>query len=226
MAHFYRIMDTRRMKFPVTPMASRRTTPASTPASTRTTSPTPSDHDHDDHRSHSRVSFDQGSHHHQTHSGLLSFSNSAISLQRKLHPRQRHTLFRTHLLKDALSQSGDQSPVGVFESQYYMNIEKRLHHPREEEFEARSVELLAESCEDLLEALGDAMEHVVVWLDQMNTDRFRWPRLPKEGNEALLEKHHQFLEILKTEMDLFINEKRSESSILSDINIFTGYQQT
>jgi len=107
-----------------------------------------------------------------------------------------------------------------------MNIEKRLHHPREEEFEARSVELLAESCEDLLEALGDAMEHVVVWLDQMNTDRFRWPRLPKEGNEALLEKHHQFLEILKTEMDLFINEKRSESSILSDINIFTGYQQT
>ncbi|KIJ33026.1 hypothetical protein M422DRAFT_265055 [Sphaerobolus stellatus SS14] len=197
MSHFYRVMDTRRAKFPETPLPSQAASPAMTPMHTRMGTPIGSDDS--DHRS----SIDQNNVRHSVQ------TNSATSLHRKLHLHAHHNPFHTHLIKDAINQSQEHHPVGVFESQFYMNIERRLYHPQEEELEEESVKLLAESCGDLLDVAGEVMDHVVDWLDRMNTDRLRFPRrTPNADVKAALEKHNTILGRLKDTMDAFLKEKR------------------
>ena len=62
--------------------------------------------------------------------------------------------------------------VGVFESQRYLNLEARLTHPNAEEVIPQIVHRLGESSADLVQCVGDALEHLAVKLSRMNEDRF------------------------------------------------------
>lgn len=197
MAHFYSILDTRRVKFPETPLPSRIATPVETPTYTRPETPI-GNGDGDGETT--------GDHQSQKD------RNSVNSLQKKLHlhhhHRQSSSFFHGHLFREALEHSQEHHPVGVFESQYYMNIEKRRYHPNEEEFEVNSLKILAESVEDLLEAVGASMDHVIAWLNKMNTDRLRLPHADGEDVNAAMEKHRGALGNLSTSMESFLKKRR------------------
>ncbi len=66
-----------------------------------------------------------------------------------------------------------ENPVGVFEFQKYLNLESRFHHPAADSLKERAMNLLGECSSCLLLCSSEALRHVVLWLDRMNSERFR-----------------------------------------------------
>lgn len=211
MAYYYTVMDTRRSKFPQpssmqTPVPSEPGTPTETPTMTQTNTPTVSDDEDDS----SPVD-------HAHRRGDRHTWNGSISLYAKRHkhrhrnPHGHHSLFHLphhNLLREALNQSQEHHPVGVFESQHYMNIERRLYHPHEASLEENSVRVLSESVHDLLTAVGAAMNHIVEWLDRTNSDRLRLRPQKAAVRTDALATHKRILEQLKEAMAKFVSGKR------------------
>ncbi|KAJ7632836.1 hypothetical protein FB45DRAFT_744966 [Roridomyces roridus] len=86
--------------------------------------------------------------------------------------KSRHSYFHNHhnhhnLLHNSLlhlSRKKHQNPVGVFESQRYLDLEAHLHHPDTEAHTKEIVGLLAESCTPLLKACQDSLIWTQDWL--------------------------------------------------------------
>lgn len=211
MAYFFSVMDTRRSKFPQpylqTPLPSEPATPTETPMISRTNTPNGSDDENDPSPvDQTSVRGDRNS-----WTGSLSSPHTKRSRHRHRHQHSHHTLFHLphhHLLKEALNQSQEHHPVGVFESQHYMNIEKRLHHPNEAAIEENCLRLLSESVQDLLTEVGGAMDHIVEWLGRTNSERLRLrPQKPGVRSDILGE-HERAVEKLNTVISQFLSEKR------------------
>lgn len=211
MAYFYSIMDTRRNKFPrppssSTPYPSKPATPSETPNRSRTNTPNASDSEDDS------SPVDQTNVRSDRHSWSASLSSLHTKRKRpRGHHHSHHTLFHLphhHLLREALNQSQEHHPVGVFESQHYMHIEKRLHHPNEAFLEENCLRLLSESVQDLLTEAGAAMDYIVEWLNRTNSDRLRL-RLEKTSiKKDNVEAQKRALKRLKEVMEHFLLEKR------------------
>lgn len=208
MAYFYSVMDARRSKFPQPPSFSTQhisqpTTPTETPKVSRANTLNTSD-DEDD-----SSPIDQTNAGGDRHS--WSASLSSVHTKRK-RPRQDHHSFfhlpHHRLVKEPLNQSQVHHPVGVFESQRYMNIEKRLHHPNEAALEENCLRLLSESVHDLLVEAGTALDYVVEWLDRTNSERLRLRPQRSTVRADVFDAHRQALERLKEAMDSFLLERR------------------
>jgi Putative ER transporter, 6TM, N-terminal len=212
MAYFYGVMDTRRIKFPQPPFTqtlyrSEPVEPGDTPMISRTNTPHPSDDD-DDSSPVEQVNARDDRH---SWTGSLPSLHTRRNKPHHGHHHSHHSLFHLphhHLLREALNQSQEHHPVGVFESQHYMNIEKRLHHPNEAALEENCLRLLSDSVEGLLTEVGAAMDHIVEWLDRTNSDRLRLrPQNPLIVKDILVA-HELVLKKLKDVMDQFLLEKR------------------
>ena len=170
MAFYFKIIDPAVDKQPGTPALSNFNTPASTPPISRPStrpsspvySPTPSNasvssamHRHNHHRHRFfRQSFFHRHHHSHHRSSLLSQLH---------HP--------SSLFHEVLSRTTE-NPVGVFESQRYLNIEIHLSHPESNEFSTCMMRLLGESAKELLTCCADSLDYVADWLERLNTDRY------------------------------------------------------
>jgi hypothetical protein len=208
MAFFYRTMDTQRQKYPNIPHLSQPATPVETPVQTRTATPNISD-DEDD-----ASPVDKAS----SRGDRNSWAGSTSSAPKKRHQphqsrhRHHHSLFHLphhhHVLREALNQSQEHHPVGVFESQQYMNIEKRRHHPQGEILEEKSLRLLAESVEELLTEAGSAMDHILDWLDRLNSDRFLFGRQRRKTWKDSVEANEHALKGINDALSGFLGEKR------------------
>ncbi|KAF8585510.1 hypothetical protein K439DRAFT_1409815 [Ramaria rubella] len=206
--HFYRIMDARHETFPHPPhpnssLSSQFVTPVATPIVSQHPSPAVSD----DEDTESPV--DLHDTRKETHSWNGVHSSSHENKQKPLHRRNHHSrLPRHHLLRGALAQSQQQRPVGIFESQHHMNVEKRIRHPREEVIEEKSLGLLADSVEELLGETALAMDHILNWLDRTNSDRLRLRPLKEQVRNDILLSHERTIKRLKDAMDQFLSHKR------------------
>ncbi|KAF8510808.1 hypothetical protein BU17DRAFT_55138 [Hysterangium stoloniferum] len=190
-AHFYNIMDWRRSKFPQPLAPSRGGTPSATPNPTRPPSPSGSQHENSANDS---------------QRGQSSWTASVTSLPKRL--QRSGSVLTNNMLRDVLNRSQEHHPVGVFESQYYMNIEKRLQLRHEEVFLENGFKLLATSVQGLLNKISTGMDKIIEWLEQTNTDRLRLIRHTSKPRESRLGELEEALVKLKTAMDEFSNDKR------------------
>ena len=162
-------------------------------------------------------------HHHRVAS--LSTSHTVL---RRHHPRpqvhhhyhlnhHRHSHLRQQASRpgsvlSSFASSFSENPVGIFESERYANIESHFSHPAAEEiFPLISAQLFSSSS-DLIAACGDALDHVVDWLERTNQDRF-WKlfgRSHKRWQDAIRD-DEQALANLQRTLNEFWNEKRSET---------------
>ncbi|EJD51076.1 hypothetical protein AURDEDRAFT_182332 [Auricularia subglabra TFB-10046 SS5] len=169
---FFKIIDPLREKFPETPHASRFGTPLLTPSVSRPDSPTtPATARGSMQLPHSPLSGDDG---------RLPDSPVASSAASSLHRRkgrglQAHLQHLRHLLDEFSHPHED--PVGVFEAQKYMNLETHFNHPQSQFLLERALELLHESCAELLEATADGLHASIAWLENVNASRFRPVRI-------------------------------------------------
>ena len=69
-----------------------------------------------------------------------------------------------------MSREDFENPVGVFESQRYLNLETRFAHPDADAVLGRMMALLNESVRDLVEACASAMEDVGLWLGEVEKE--------------------------------------------------------
>ncbi|KAF8186290.1 hypothetical protein BJ912DRAFT_852397 [Pholiota molesta] len=92
------------------------------------------------------------------------------------HHHHHHHLLHSSLL--SLARAKAKKPeyaVGTFESQRYLNLEMtRLHDPNEEEYTERTVELLKESCDPLLEVCQTGMEATQKWFGTVHSGRLQY----------------------------------------------------
>lgn len=165
MAFYYKIIDPTRDRFPATPAPSRPGTPLGTPTHSRPPSPT------------------------QEEEPGPKSARSSISGRRRRHHghHHHHSLFHPHghhvsLFHEALDRSHEHA-VGVFESQKYLNLETRMHHPDGDVLVERAMKLLAESSTELLRGSADALRHIISWLERMNSDRF-WKLYGREREKS------------------------------------------
>ena len=197
MAFYFKIMDPSRHRFPGTsaactpltsPLPSRATSPASTPG---LEDRSPSSSRNNSLRSRRRRSRMHLHHHHYFN---FHFSHG--------HP--------TSLFHEVLNRSHE-NPVGVFESQKYLNLETRFTHPGAEAVLHRMMQLLGESANELLLCCAESIDHFVTWLQRVNDDRI-WKRYIKKRclkweGEAVVE-NEEVIHNLRTCLDEFRRTKR------------------
>ncbi|KAL5501058.1 hypothetical protein ACEPAH_9445 [Sanghuangporus vaninii] len=127
---------------------------------------------------------------------------------RHLHHSHHHTSRPASVLSSGAS-SFFEKPVGIFESQRYVNIESRFSHPASEELFLIITARLADGSRDLIVACGDTLDHVISWLERMNQDRFwkLYGRGHKHWQEAIRDDELAMSKLQYT-LDEFWNEKR------------------
>lgn len=188
MSYFFKIMDPSRNTFPITPLPSRPGSPPITPTTSRPPSPprTPLQLVHSPEKE--RNFRERGSSHdrniHEKSPIHEKFSHGGRSTTRRRRPHfhlrfgstahlhHSHHHHRHHHLFRELIQRGQENPVGIFESQKYLNLETRFYHPEGEALKERSMALIAESAKELLPTCAKALAHVSGWLDRLNEERF------------------------------------------------------
>ncbi|KAF8811417.1 hypothetical protein BYT27DRAFT_7336184 [Phlegmacium glaucopus] len=115
----------------------------------------PQHHHHSHHHSHSHPH----NHHHLLHTSLVSISRPS---QRMSYDKPN----RGHETEHA---------VGTFESQRYLNLEAtRLWDPNREEWTRKSMQILGESCDPVLEVCRDGLTAVNAWLGGVRNGRFTY----------------------------------------------------
>lgn len=120
-----------------------------------------------------------------------------------------------------MNHSQEESAVGVFESQKYLDLEKRDYHPESGFFSERAMNLLGSSTKDLLLCCGDSLGVIVEWLDLIDADKFwifngkkrrerktRWEEMMISTEEAKVK--------LDKTLNTFMEEKRYESGSACD----------
>ncbi|CAO1615116.1 unnamed protein product [Sympodiomycopsis kandeliae] len=165
------------------------------PSPTRPVSPSHSHHDlrhaaanaalHQNHQHHQ----DDGSHtpssvHDRLHrdspgqhtpSGRLGglFAKNAIYQ----HWHHRHSQSQTPSLRHSRSHNGNHHgeapPVGVWEYLRFAQIEQRLHTQSSDWITSQIFGLIGSACEDILRTNAEAIDHIVDWLDTLNSQRYQ-----------------------------------------------------
>jgi hypothetical protein len=229
MGVYYTLIDPTRERFPVTPAASRPATPSSeTPMHSRRPSPLrdrkssrapaekhvpPIDQELRDRR--------QSRPHRRPSPRPRPFP---VGLNSPLHSKHKHshsyhshhTLLHSSLLHLALSRvpkPSEETAVGVFESQRYLDLEAtHLSHPDSTRYTAKATELLSTSCQDLLSVCEEALGSSGAWMGSVRKYRFDFWRRSHEDRVQLhkeeVEKYKDLLGKLTVELDEFTTKKR------------------
>lgn len=225
MGVYYTLIDPTRERFPVTPVASRPATPVhSRPPSPRpnrrsfvaTEEKHPSaDQEFRDRKPsrHQRpLSSRVGSHPVSSTSPLHSHRPYKHSHSHHAH----HTLLHSSLLHLALSRApkhSEETAVGVFESQKYLNLEAiHLSHPDSAFFTARATGLLSDSCQDLLSVCEEVLVISGAWIGNIRKFSFDFWRSRHEDKAQIhkkeVQKYEDLLDKLTRELDEFTTKKR------------------
>lgn len=161
MGFYFKIMDPARHRFPGTPSASMSTTPNTTPLPSRSSSPIP----------------DEKSLKRSTTSGT-----SRKGGKKRPRARSRSNVRSSSLFHEVYARLHE-NPVGIFESQRYLNLETRFAHPDADEVLSRMMKLLGDSAADLLGCCSDALDYSIAWFDRMGDTEglFSSVRLRKES---------------------------------------------
>ncbi|OAX35889.1 hypothetical protein K503DRAFT_827545 [Rhizopogon vinicolor AM-OR11-026] len=230
MAVYYTLIDPTRERFPVTPAASRPATPSSaTPAQSRMPSPMRDQRSPETPTEKHAPFIDQElrpSRHRQRLSsrtrsfpvGSASHLHSPRAHKHSQSYQSHHTLLHSSLLHLALSRvpkhrPSEETAVGVFESQRYMDLEAtHLSHPASARYTARTTELLSASCQDLLSVCEEALGSSGAWMGNVRKYRFdSWRRSHEDMvriHKEEIKKYQDLLEKLTSELDEFTTSKR------------------
>ena len=202
MAFYFRIVNPKD-KFPgtPTPAASRASTPLATPATSRAPSPASREESvvpsNASQNSGTRRRKGQGQSHHTGHRHHKSHISVFLSAH---HP--------SSLFQEALVRSAE-NPVGVFESQRYLNLETRMTHPQADAYLTDMLSLLSESSNELLTVCADTIDHIAGWFERVNNDRFwRLHRRDRTSREDLLRGDEEARKRLQSALDEFKEKKR------------------
>lgn len=226
--------DLKQSHFPRTPAASRFTSPAAsavnTPVHSQPGSPVGS---HLDLPSTSETHFhgDEGGSHPAAssrsilglHSAFGRSSSPAPSLLgRRSHSRNpshhAHRLRSVFHTPHIIQEARDVKEVGVFESLRYALFEEQLHTSNANPITSMFARLLGETGKDLFNANADAIDHVIGFLDRLNSERWqrfvdRFVRTKKaqaERGEGNAQNTENMVRRLESVLEDFRNSKRLE----------------
>lgn len=167
MAFYFKIMDPFRDNFFATPAPSRVGSPVQSPSPSQLPSPNPAA---------------------DVDANLNSPPPTPTGSPKPRRPQHRryhsfpHPL-QQRLLRETMNRA-QESTVGVFESQKYLNLETRFRHPDNDALSDRAMNLLGEGAADLLVHSAHALGCVVSWLEEWDKERF-WKWCGREHEEAI-----------------------------------------
>ncbi|KAG1767104.1 hypothetical protein EDD22DRAFT_876477 [Suillus occidentalis] len=234
MGVYYTLIDPTRERFPVTPAASR---PA-TPVHSRPPSPRPNRRSFVATEEKQAPSADQElrdrkpSRHQRAPSSRVR--SRPVSSTSPLHSHRpykhshshhaHHTLLHSSLLHLALSRApkhSEETAVGVFESQKYLNLEAiHLSHPDSAFFTAQVTELLSDSCQDLLSVCEEVLGVSGAWLGNIRKFSFGFWKSRHEDKVQIqkkeVQKYEDLLESLTRELDEFTTKKSGNDTSSDD----------
>ena len=109
-------------------------------------------------------------------------------------------------------QSPTQSPVGLYESMRYADLEERLSHPSVARNTERFHQLLRECCDDVLGVVDEILEALDAWLNTVTSkSRFKFWVNKAERQKAEQERlagYVQLKEKIDRTLEVFEKEKR------------------
>lgn len=237
MAFYFKIIDPVVDKQPGTPALSRLSTPASTPMVSRASSrpPSPTRHSGDEANLASNASISSSTRRRRSHKHSLlhySFHLPRSASHHRHHHRHLPASFIMHIqhpssLFQEIVERSAENPVGVFESQRYLNLETRLTHPSSGEYITHILGLLKQSAEELLACNVEALDHIVSWLERMNQERFfkLFLREKSLSWEDTIKQHEDMKARLQKSLDEFRNKKRYVLRVVS-CSVLTSYVGT
>jgi hypothetical protein len=118
-----------------------------------------------------------------------------------------------HLALSRAPKRSEETAVGVFESQKYLNLEAiHLSHPDSAFFTARATELLSDSCQDLLSVCEEVLVISGAWIGNIRKFSFDFWRSRHEDKVQIhkkeVQKYEDLLDKLTRELDEFTIKKR------------------
>ncbi|ORY69419.1 hypothetical protein BCR35DRAFT_307980 [Leucosporidium creatinivorum] len=152
-----------------------------------------------------------GDHHHDRHSS----KRRSRSHHRHHHGKSSSHISLPSLLHDVLHANIDvPKPVGVMESQRYMDLEDYLHNPRDEEHIEEIISLLSTASRDLIAALDKTVGHLITVIHRLkSTERTFRIRIHNEdlaAYERAVARSQAQLEDLEQAFEAYRNVKRLE----------------
>ncbi|KAL7418186.1 hypothetical protein BDY24DRAFT_437656 [Mrakia frigida] len=102
-----------------------------------------------------------------------------------------------------------QEPVGVFESQRYMDVERSLQHESSDHIH-HQLHLLAHSSIPLVEAVNNALQHGSEWAARINKDRSFFSSGKSSRGKAFEEENKKISETLEREIEDYKRTGRLE----------------
>ncbi|KAI5478848.1 hypothetical protein MNV49_004580 [Pseudohyphozyma bogoriensis] len=115
------------------------------------------------------------------------------------------------LLHEVLHPNIDIRPVGLTESQRYMDLEDLLHNPNDEEHIEEIIHLLSTTSSDLIDLLTHAVTHLIEMIHRLKSSESTWAAVFHE-DVAAYEKRTKvtkdILERLEKEMEAYRHVKR------------------
>ncbi|KAI0820568.1 hypothetical protein BC628DRAFT_1330069 [Trametes gibbosa] len=225
---FFTLIEPTRERFPITPIPSRLGTPRSgTPGSTRPATPvspatpipgSPPNGLREDPEQFARRRRNLQKRALEHPHGHKAFSRKLHLKLREHHEEHQHhevhfsLLNLAHALSPlarASTTASAETAVGVFESQRYMAIEaNRLSHPDESEVTARFVQLLHESCDELLECTQDVIKGVQAWFAEVRRGSFGGKAKIEKARAERLARLEALGQSVKDALKRFKKEKR------------------
>lgn len=226
MTVYFKMLDTTRERFPVTPAPSKPQTPAVTP----TTSGPPSlDCDHAKERPTSETPLSAIEDHNETsathrrgHSRRYKKNHVRSHSQHQHSNRMYHSLLHLAVSRNPKPEHA----VGVFESNRYLNLESlHMTDPDSVRTTARITKLLDESADELIAGCIDALKGVHTWLAQVREGRWDFWVSREENKSRLNNKLKKSEEIKRTLEDIlerFRYDKRYDNQGFKSTNHIDG----
>lgn len=146
-------------------------------------------------------------HHSHSHSNSASSRASHDSNMHFSLLQLAHSLAMSHVANESTSETA----VGVFESQRYLALESaRLSSPHDEDLNELFVQLLNESCDELLGACEKATRSVGEWFTGVRSSSFGGKKQVERQRKERLDKIERVRDELNVVLDVFRKEKRFE----------------
>lgn len=151
--------------------------------------------------------------HHPRFSEPRSPSTHRAHIHHRPHHRHKHPMSHGPLLPLVMGkQSSTQSPVGLYESIRYADLEEKFSYPSMASNTERFHLLLKECCDDMLGVTDEALEALDGWLNTVtNKSRFKFWRNKVEYQKTEQERvsgYVQAKEKLDGVLEIFEKEKR------------------
>ncbi|KAK4050247.1 hypothetical protein OIV83_003568 [Microbotryomycetes sp. JL201] len=157
-----------------------------------------------------RVSLDFDPHRHQSHHGWY---HRRRPRSRHRNPREASHISLPSLLQDVLHANVEvPRPVGLVESMRYADLEDQLANPQDEQHIQEIVALLKIASSDLIDTLGESVEHLIAAIHRLKETDGIWSNLFRRydaaAHKAACQATHQQLQRLTEAINMYRDEER------------------